>query len=528
MESAKYYLDLFSGIGGFALGAYWAGMRFDEHYFSEIDNYAVQVYQKRFPEAKLLGDIRNVNYEKMPKGEYLVTGGFPCQPHSLAGKKKGAGDERDLWPECARMLRELRPAIALFENVPGLFVSNGGEFFNRVLSDISESGYDAEWQVISAQDAGAPHRRKRVWIVAYPRDRNADSFYEQTEREICGRETAQPSGIRPDVPYAERQQDNHERRDSKRGRHAVGRSGQASFKENGEADTDRSCGLCANVANAESERCGTRRAEPERQPGELCPAGCCCSLADTESELWEGCGNTRSGRNGLADGGQILADTNNTVPARLRKYGGKIYAGSETKRFDERSCREWWAVEPDVGRIVNGLSCWLDEFGGLSNEAKTRAGKILRDVRQSTIKKAYQWTAGRFDGVQETEVLLAFLCEYEERGIGSRIEMEGGADEEEFVRSLWHVIESARSPYRRKYSKQYAGEYSDALRNLPRQTSSLFPQAWQDDCWEDGIARVASGIPSRVDRLRGIGNAIVPQCAEMILSLPAFDRWRVA
>lgn len=168
----RYYLDLFSGIGGFALAAYWAGLRFDKHYFSEIEPYAVELYQKRFPDAELLRDIKNVDYSKLPKGEWLVTGGFPCQPHSIAGLKNGEEDERDLWPECTRMLRELRPTLALFENVGGIFTSPGrerkGEFFNRVLSDISESGYAAEWQVISAFDIGAPHKRERVWIVAYP------------------------------------------------------------------------------------------------------------------------------------------------------------------------------------------------------------------------------------------------------------------------------------------------------------------------------------------------------------------------
>jgi DNA (cytosine-5)-methyltransferase 1 len=164
----NFYLDLFSGIGGFALGAYRAGLRFDAHCFSEVDPYAVSIYQKRFPEAIPLGDVRKVNYEKLPKGNWIVTGGFPCQPHSVAGKREGAGDGRDLWPECARMLGELRPAIAVFENVPGLLISNGGRFFNRVLSDISQSGYDAEWKIIPASYAGARHERKRVWIVAYP------------------------------------------------------------------------------------------------------------------------------------------------------------------------------------------------------------------------------------------------------------------------------------------------------------------------------------------------------------------------
>jgi DNA (cytosine-5)-methyltransferase 1 len=164
----RHYLDLFSGIGGFALGARWAGVEFDGHYFSEIEEYAAEAYRKRFPEAKELGDIRNVDYGSLPGGEWFVTGGFPCQPHSVAGKKQASRDERDLWPECRRMLRELRPRAAVFENVAGLFNSDGGRFFNGILSDIFQCGYDAEWQVISAAEVGAPHLRKRVWLVCYP------------------------------------------------------------------------------------------------------------------------------------------------------------------------------------------------------------------------------------------------------------------------------------------------------------------------------------------------------------------------
>jgi DNA (cytosine-5)-methyltransferase 1 len=164
----KYYLDLFAGIGGFALGVWWAGLEFDGHYFSEVDDYAIKIYRRRFPKAIVMGDVTKINYAALPEGEWTVGGGFPCQPHSPIGKRRASQDKRDLWPECARMLRELRPKIALFENVPELLVSDGGRFFNRVLSDMAECGYDAEWQVISAQEAGAPHLRKRLWIVAYP------------------------------------------------------------------------------------------------------------------------------------------------------------------------------------------------------------------------------------------------------------------------------------------------------------------------------------------------------------------------
>jgi DNA (cytosine-5)-methyltransferase 1 len=185
----RYYLDMFSGIGGFRLGADWAGLKFDKYYFSEVDEYAVKNYQKRFPGAENLGDIRAADYSKLPQGVWFVSGGFPCQPHSAAGKKRASQDERDLWPECGRMLRELRPRAAMFENVPGLLASDGGRFFNRVLSEIYESGYDAEWAPVSAAEAGARHLRNRVWIVCYGRDGrdlgwNPHRQDERSQREI--------------------------------------------------------------------------------------------------------------------------------------------------------------------------------------------------------------------------------------------------------------------------------------------------------------------------------------------------------
>ena len=167
MHEKTYFLDLFSGIGGFALGAYWADLRFTEHYFSEIDPYCVELYKKRFPNSIALGDVTKINYNDLPKGVWLITGGFPCQPHSLCGLRGGGNDKRDLWSECERAIREIRPEIALFENVPGLFTTDNGTFFNRVLSDITKNGYDCEWKCLQACEIGAPHKRARIWIIAY-------------------------------------------------------------------------------------------------------------------------------------------------------------------------------------------------------------------------------------------------------------------------------------------------------------------------------------------------------------------------
>lgn len=160
-----YFLDLFSGIGGFALGAQWAGLSFEKHYYSEIDDYAIKVYQKRFPYAEPLGDITKIDATKLPKGEWIIAGGFPCQDISIAGKGAGlAGARSGLWYKYADLIGKLRPRYAIMENV-GALTFRG---LDAVLGSLAEIGYDAEWQDIRASDVGAPHKRERTWIVAYP------------------------------------------------------------------------------------------------------------------------------------------------------------------------------------------------------------------------------------------------------------------------------------------------------------------------------------------------------------------------
>lgn len=156
--------DLFSGIGGFSLAAHWMGWR--TAWFSEIDPYASRVLAHHWPDVPNLGDIRAIDWTTVAPVDVL-TGGFPCQPHSLAGKRQGSNDERDLFDEIIRCAGVLRPRVLVLENVPGLFTSDSGRFFGRVLGAVAALGYDAEWRVLSAADVGAPHRRERVWIVAY-------------------------------------------------------------------------------------------------------------------------------------------------------------------------------------------------------------------------------------------------------------------------------------------------------------------------------------------------------------------------
>ena len=167
-------LDLFAGIGGFSLGLEKAG--FETVAFCEIDPYAQSVLKKNWPGIPVYDDVRCITADRLVSdgiGVDVITGGFPCQDISVAGNQKGIDAERSgLWSECARLLGELRPRYAIFENVTNLLNGDGGNWFKRVLWDISQIGYDAEWHCIPASAIGAHHHRDRVWIVAYP---NSDS-----------------------------------------------------------------------------------------------------------------------------------------------------------------------------------------------------------------------------------------------------------------------------------------------------------------------------------------------------------------
>ena len=167
------HVDLFSGIGGFSKGLEATG-GFETVAFCEIEEYPRKVLKKHWPDVLIYEDVRDVTEERLRADGIgridIITGGFPCQDISVAGNQKGIEAERSgLWSECARLLGEIRPDYAIFENVTALLNGENGEWFQRVLWDISAVGYDAEWHCISASELGAHHHRDRIWIVAYPK-----------------------------------------------------------------------------------------------------------------------------------------------------------------------------------------------------------------------------------------------------------------------------------------------------------------------------------------------------------------------
>ena len=153
------HVDLFSGIGGFALAARWAGV--ETVAFCEIEPYAQRVLRKNFPGVPIIEDVRNFPADEFQR-PWLITGGYPCQPFSQAGQRRGAEDDRHLWPAMFEIIRSCRPAWVLAENVAG-HVSMG---LDEVLSDLESEDYACQPIIVPACAVDAPHRRDRVWVIA--------------------------------------------------------------------------------------------------------------------------------------------------------------------------------------------------------------------------------------------------------------------------------------------------------------------------------------------------------------------------
>lgn len=187
--------SLFSGIGGFDLAAQWMGWRNVFH--CEYNPFAQKVLKHYWPDATSFTDITKSDFTAFADQIDILTGGFPCQPFSAAGKRKGQADERYLWPAMLEVIRSVRPRWVVAENVYGLLNWNEGLVFDTVQTDLEKAGYHVQAYGLPACGINAPHRRNRVWFVAY-----CKSFgYEHPRNTWAGRDgfTHLYSNVQPDV-----------------------------------------------------------------------------------------------------------------------------------------------------------------------------------------------------------------------------------------------------------------------------------------------------------------------------------------
>lgn len=158
------HLDLCSGIGGFALGLQNTGY-FKTSAFCEIDSYCHKVLNKNFPDIPIYSDIRKFSPTKENINPFIITSGFPCQPFSVAGRQKGKDDNRNLWKETFRIIKESKPTWFIGENVSGIVRM----YLDTILEDLESANYSTRCFIVSAQSIGAKHERERIWIVANSR-----------------------------------------------------------------------------------------------------------------------------------------------------------------------------------------------------------------------------------------------------------------------------------------------------------------------------------------------------------------------
>lgn len=554
-EDTPTHLDLFSGIGGFALAAALAGFRTVA--FCEIDAYCQAVIKARFgavmadtesercgeagpsrgrrqertagvcsthsealenPERdgcaarspsepgrqsrsaladnsspQLHGDIRTFDGTRYA-GTALLTGGFPCQPFSVAGKRGGSGDDRFLWPEMLRVISEAKPAWIVGENVAGIVNME----LDRVLSDLEGQNYECWPLIIPACAVDARHRRDRVWIVAH----------------------AQRPERRPN--------------DDSRGCSEQGGDGQrqtpSGARERGEVLADTNQGRI-------------RRAGPQ--------------------------GQTRH----VTQRGQALANTGGTglsEPEQQAVFG----AGRRNERRSATECCDG-KFESKLRGVANELPKGLDKakpnyIMGNANPTKSRTGKVLPVLQKATAPETVPVSTGGHDGVLEEEILRSTLHgQGDDSGSGDSLNASQKSKSvcQIEVREVSSDYEFRSSPFGRESKKQCPREPDDVMRILSREvalgewenaseeaiglqslrcacaeigyvpkTLSALREVWRSLSYEEaswvalrlitgnpfhaewpGVGRIASGVKKRADRLKALGNAIVPEVAFQII-----------
>lgn len=422
------HLDLFSGIGGFALAVeeIWPD---SEHIFCDNDRYCQELLKLRFPNSKIYGDIKEIKsiadadfreggprneskprktaYEKSgSKNTDLLTGGFPCQPFSQAGKRRGTDDDRYLWPEMLRVIRLAKPRWVIAENVRGLLTMQNGMVFEQVCLDLENSGYEVQPFIIPAVSVNAPHRRDRIWFIAHALGDKSDR--KKKRRKLSeARDQQKQNG----TPYCAARQ-SLRAASGRRGKRfekdlfvaeAVGNTKGARQSGGDEGQRKTQYGRAGSgsdqrfTSDAESERkgrrsgkkCGTEKRAMEQDKPEGCEIRskgerCVGDYSDADSDRlqkprkkqqanrsgqsYKNIGNTES--NAKHSFGEI-SQRENAFAGRSgcnASYAesGKSGKSSESKRrkgFKRRSWeRSWLEVATELCGVDDGLSAKLDGF----------------------------------------------------------------------------------------------------------------------------------------------------------------------
>ena len=405
------HLDLFSGIGGFSLGLEATG-GFETVAFCDIEEFPRKVLQKHWPDVKQYEDIKELNHEKLKSDGLLpidiITGGYPCQPFSVAGRKKGEQDPRHLWPEYFRLVQELRPTWVIGENVGG-HIKLG---LDTVLENLESEGYAVRTFSIPASAIGANHKRERIWIVAHS-ERNGLATSEErrsTEETISNKSkgknntlnvegTGSISETKSNVENTRRSlrqgtfiRGENEKETRQGNADLTQRSGEASQSDvanteskglqgrgvnstvtSEKTESSDSRPVSQNVANTDINREKWNQSQDGQGGGFEQDSS---DVADTKSssrnvnEINGEYGETKT-QEILGDGSSLSRTQEQVVADTVSERG----RGGETWGQDAENARQpstspwdgWWDIEPDVGRVAHGIPARTHRLKGLGN-----------------------------------------------------------------------------------------------------------------------------------------------------------------
>jgi DNA (cytosine-5)-methyltransferase 1 len=371
-------LDLFSGIGGFSLGFESTGY-FQTTKFVEMDKYCQKILRKNFPGIKIEEDIRNVKGQEYEAD--VITGGFPCQPFSVAGRQKGTSDDRYLWPEMFRLIKEIKPKWVVGENVSGLINLQDGMVLRQVQDDLEGEGFEVQCFIIPASGIGAWHQRKRVWIVAYS-ERNGQ-LASKKRRGIKETISEKQEGSNHSL-NAERTSSISTTEANVANTESFGRREPRDInkeKRNKESISTQSNGCGENVSDPESMRsrgrssqeCGSQewKLQQIKQEGSsLRNKIKGCSPQDVSNTNSGQCigenEEIQTGRQTIASGSKgDVSDTESLRTQRLwtfREQEPATYGEEELSlRQSQNSGKSWWEIESNLCGVPDGLSYELDK-----------------------------------------------------------------------------------------------------------------------------------------------------------------------
>jgi DNA (cytosine-5)-methyltransferase 1 len=378
MEQLKI-LDLFSGLGGFSLGLERTG-KFKTVAFCEIDKYCTLLLQKHWKGVKIYEDVRKINKEQFDTDgiEYpdIITGGFPCQPFSVAGKQKGTGDDRHLWPEMFRIIKTFKPKFVIGENVKGLINIQDGVVFETVCTDLESEGYEVQAFNIPAAGVGAPHRRERIWILAT----NVANSISDNEREQITRGDEEERRIQEEY-----RQDNSTARQSSRT--GAIRNGDRGYEDmanpntrfsNGTNEEIFSRGQTSNISstgggdkNVENSRCTLQQGTvfQGENENEIRKGNADQSQRSSSSSEYD-VANSSSEQSHSNDNGQEQREISQQEQIELGgRSGGTLWPSN-------------WEFEPNVGRVANGVPGRVHRLKGLGNSI---VPKIAEEIGKAII-----------------------------------------------------------------------------------------------------------------------------------------------